>query len=102
MVASTSCFAAPGNTVEELWNQVTNTIKGAPSGTTYGIVETTADHIVVATPLGRFTIERKADGTYTFMGVSAKLLSAKNGVYKVATSIGNFTINTKRGIVTKD
>lgn len=102
MMASTSCFAATDNTLSNLWTQVTNIVKSAPSGTTYGIVETTNDHVVVSTPLGNITIERSADGTYTCMGVSARIVSAKNGVYKVQTSIGTFTVNTRKGTVTKN
>ena len=102
MLASTSCFASTDNTLGNLWNQVTNTLKSAPSGTTYGIVEHTSDRIVLSTPLGNVTINRNADGSYTCMGVTARLLSAKNGVYRVETTVGTFTINTRKGTVTKD
>ena len=89
------------NAVENTAKTAVENVKRAPSGTVYGVVENTKQHIVVATPLGKYTIEKK-DGGVSFMGLTAKLVSAKNGVYKVKTSIGNFTVNVNKGIVTKD
>ena len=66
----------------------------------YGVVENTKRHIIVATPFGKYTLEKK-DGGISFMGISAKLVSAKNGVYKVKSSLGNFTVNAKKGTITK-
>lgn len=67
----------------------------------YGVVENTKHHIIVATPFGKYTLEKK-DGGISFMGISAKLVSAKNGVYKVKSSLGNFTVNAKKGTVVKN
>ena len=53
------------------------------------------------TPFGKYTIEKK-DGGVCFMGMSAKLVSSKNGVYKVKTSLGNFTVNARKGTVVKN
>ena len=36
------------------------------------------------------------------MGMSAKLVSSKNGVYKVKTSLGKFTVNARKGTVVKN
>lgn len=58
-------------------------------------------HIVVNTPVGRYTIEKK-DGGISFMGMSAKVVSAKNGVYKIKSSLGNFTVNARKGTVVKN
>jgi len=66
----------------------------------YGVVENTKHHIIVATPFGKYTIEKK-NGGVSFMGISAKLVSSKNGVYKVKTSLGNFTVNARKGMVVK-
>ena len=66
----------------------------------YGVVENTKHHIVVKTPFGKYTIEKK-DGGVSFMGMSAKLVSAKNGVYQVMSSLGNFSVNTRKGTITK-
>ena len=76
-------------------------VKQAPSGTVYGVVENTKHHIIVATPFGKYTIEKK-DGGISFMGMSAKVVSAKNGVYKVKTSLGIFTVNARKGTVVKN
>ena len=102
VAATTTSFAKSDNT------DVANTVKGvaeqvkqAPSGTMYGVVENTKSHIVVATPFGRYTIEKK-DGGISFMGMSAKVVSAKNGVYKVKSSLGNFTVNARKGTVVKN
>ena len=66
----------------------------------YGVVENTKHHIIVATPFGKYAIEK--NGGISFMGMSAKLVSSKNGVYKVKTSFGNFTVNARKGTVVKN
>lgn len=76
-------------------------VADAPSGTTYGVVGRKDGNIVVNTPLGKYTIERCSDGSYSFMGMKAKLLSAKRGVYTVKTSLGTWVVNTRRCTVTK-
>ena len=40
-------------------------------------------------------------GGVSFMGISAKLVSANNGVYQVKSSLGNFSVNTRKGTITK-
>ena len=89
------------NAVENTAKTAVENVKRAPSGTVYGVIEDPKQHIVVATPLGKYTIEKK-DGGVSFMSMTAKLVSAKNGVYKVKTSIGNFIVNVSKGMVTKD
>lgn len=42
------------------------------------------------------------DGGISFMGMSAKIVSAKNGIYEVKSSLGNFTVNARKGTVTKN
>ena len=103
VVAATKTSFAKGNNTEvtNAAKNVAEQIKQAPSGTVYGVVENTKHHIIVATPFGKYTIEKK-DGGISFMGISAKLVSAKNGVYKVKLSLGNFTVNAKKGTVVKD
>lgn len=102
LTATTTSFAKSDNTeVANIAKITTENVKRAPSGTVYGVVENTKQHIVVATPLGRYTIEKK-DGGVSFMGMTAKLVSAKNGVYKIKSSLGDFTVNVNKGTVTKD
>ena len=43
---------------------------------------------------------KKAPSGTTY-GMSAKLISVKNGVYKVKTSLGTFSVNTHKATVTK-
>ena len=101
VAATTTSFAKSNNTeVTNAAKNVAEQIKRAPSGTVYGVVENTKHHIIVATPFGKYTIEKK-DGGVSFMGISAKLVSSKNGVYKVKTSLGNFTVNRRKGTITK-
>ncbi len=101
VTATTTGFAKSNNTdVATAAKSVAEQVKNAPSGTVYGVVENTKRHIVVSTPLGRYTIEKK-DGGISFMGMSAKVVSAKNGVYQVKSSLGNFSVNTRKGTVTK-
>jgi hypothetical protein len=38
---------------------------------------------------------------FSFMGITAKLIAVKNGVYKVQTSFGTFNVNTRKATVTK-
>lgn len=102
MATTATTFAKTDNTqVNNTAKTVAEQVKNAPSGTVYGITENTKQHIVVNTPLGKYTLEKK-DGGVSFMGMTAKLVSAKNGLYKVKTSLGNFTINANRGTITKN
>lgn len=102
VAATKTSFAKSNNTeVTNAAKNVAEQIKQAPSGTVYGVVENTKHHIIVATPFGKYTIEKKAGGI-SFMGISAKLVSAKNGVYKVQSSLGNFTVNARKGTVAKN
>ena len=97
VAATTTSFAKSNNTdVENTVKSVAEQVKQAPSG----VVENTMHHIIIATPFGKYTIEKK-DGGVSFMGISAKLVSSKNGVYKVKTSLGNFTVNRRKGTITK-
>ena len=101
IAATTTSFAKSNNTdVVNAVKSVAEQVKQAPSGTVYGVVENTKHHIVVNTPFGKYTIEKK-DGGVSFMGMSAKLVSAKNGVYQVKSSLGNFSVNTRKGTITK-
>lgn len=101
VAATTTSFAKSTNTdVANAVKSVAEQVKQAPSGTVYGVVENTKYHIVVKTPFGKYTIEKK-DGGVSFMGISAKLVSAKNGVYQVKSSLGNFSVNTRKGTITK-
>lgn len=98
---TTISFAKSNNTdVANAVKSVDEQVKQAPFGTVYGVVENTKHHIIVATPFGKYTIEKK-DGGVSFMGISAKLVSSKNGIYKVKTSLGNFTVNARKGTITK-
>ena len=101
VAVTTTSFAKSNNTdVANAVKSVAEQVKQAPSGTVYGVVENTKHHIVVNTPFGKYTIEKK-DGGVSFMGISAKLVSAKNGVYQVKSSLGNFSVNTRKGTITK-
>ena len=101
VAATTTSFAKSNNTdVANAVKSVAEQVRQAPSGTVYGVVENTKHHIVVNTPFGKYTIEKK-DGGVSFMGMSAKLVSAKNGVYQVKSSLGNFSVNTRKGTITK-
>lgn len=101
VAAATTSFAKSNNTdVANAVKSVAERVKQAPSGTVYGVVDNTKRHITVATPFGKYTIEKK-NGGISFMGMSAKLVSSKNGVYKVKTSLGNFTVNARKGTITK-
>ena len=101
VAATTISFEHINNTeVANAVKSVVEQVKQAPSGTVYGVVENTKHHIIVATPFGKYTIEKKDDGV-SFMGMSAKLVSSKNGVYKVKTSLGNFSVNMRKGTITK-
>ena len=99
--ATTTSFAKSNNTdVTNAVKSVAEQVKQAPSGTVYGVVENTKHHIIVATPFVKYTIEKK-DGGICFMGMSAKLVSSKKGVYKVKTSICNFKVNARKVTITK-
>ncbi len=104
VAATTTSFAKSDSSNAQVANAakaVAEQVKNAPSGTVYGVVENTKHHVVVNTPVGRYTIEKK-DGGMSFMGMSAKVVSSKNGVYKVKSSLGNFTVNTRKGTIVKN
>lgn len=102
VATSTASFAKGSNEqLKTAAKEVAQKVKDAPSGTTYGVVDVTKSHIVVNTPLGRYSINKNEDGSFSFMGMTAKLISAKNGVYKVQTSLGTFNINIRKATVTK-
>lgn len=102
VAATTTSFAQNGyDNGTNVAKAAVENVKNAPSGTRYGVVENTKQHVIVATPLGRFTIEKK-NGGICFMGMTAKLVSAKNGIYKIKSNIGNFTVNVNKGTITKD
>lgn len=106
---STATYAGNGvnnkdndnNSLTELLQTLKQKLTSAPAGTIYGVAECKNGNIFFNTPLGKYTLERCSDGSYSFMGMKAKLLSAKNGVYKVKTSFGTWAINTRKGSVTK-
>ena len=101
VAVTTTSFAKSNNTdVANAVKSVAGQVKQVPSGTVHGVVENTKHHIIVATPFGKYTIEKK-DGGVRFMGMSSKLVSSKNGVYKVKTSLGNFSLNTRKVTITK-
>ena len=102
VATSTASFAKDSNdNVQTAAKEVVQKVKDAPSGTTYGVVKVTKSHIVVNTPLGRYNINKNEDGSFSFMGMTAKLVAAKNGVYKVKTSLGTFNINMRKATATK-
>ena len=104
MVAATSTasFAKVNNTqAKAVVKEVAQAVKDAPAGTTYGVAEANTRRIVLNTPFGRITVNKNDDGSYSCMGMNAKLLSAKNRVYKIQTSLGTFSVNTRKGTVTK-
>ena len=102
VATSTASFAKGGDDhVQVAAKEVAQKVKDAPSGTTYGVVEVTKSHIVVNTPLGSYNINKNEDGSFSFMGMTAKLVAVKNGVYKVKTSLGTFNINMRKATVTK-
>ena len=104
MVAATSTasFAKVNNEqAKAVVKEVAQAVKDAPAGTTYGVAEANKQHIVFNTPFGRITVNKNNDGSYSCMGMNAKLLSAKNRVYKIQTSLGTFSVNTRKGTVTK-
>ena len=112
VLAATACTAtyANSNTLDHEKTNVTlqtalqdlkQKLTSAPSGTTYGVVSSRSGSIVINTPLGRYTMERLSDGSYSFMGMKARLISAQKGIYVVKTSLGTWKLDTRRGTVTK-
>ena len=102
VATSTASFAKVNNTqAKAVVKEVAQAVKDAPAGTTYGVAEANTRRIVFNTPFGRITVNKNDDGSYSCMGMNAKLLSAKNRVYKIQTSLGTFSVNTRKGTVTK-
>ena len=60
VAAATTSFAKSNNTdVANAVKSVAEQVKQAPSGTVYGVVDNTKHHIIVATPFGKYIIEKK-------------------------------------------
>ena len=112
MLAAAACTASYANgnvkngtgddnvssvTIQDLKRKVSD----APAGTTYGVVQRKNGNVVVNTPLGRYAIVRENDGSYSFMGMKVRLVSARNGVYVVRTSLGTWEVNTRNCTLTK-
>ena len=100
-VNNTQAQAAVKEVAQAAVKEVAQAVKDAPAGTTYGVAEANKQHIVLNTPFGRITVNKNDDGSYSCMGMNAKLLSAKNRVYKIQTSLGTFSVNARKGTVTK-
>ncbi len=107
MLAAAACTATyasnacDNDNVTTVTRKVSRKMQEAPAGTTYGVTGKKGGDIEVSTPLGKYTIRQQADGTYSFMGVKARLVSVRKGVYTVETSLGTWAIDTCRGTVTK-
>ena len=102
MVAATSTasFAKVNNMqAKAVVKEVAQAVKDAPAGTTYGLVEANKQNTSCSTPPSAASPSTKT--TYSCMGMNAKVLSAKNRVYKIQTSLGTFSVNTRKGTVTK-
>ena len=88
VAATTTSFAKnDNNDVANAAKSAVENVKRAPSGTMYGVVENTKQHIVVSTPLGRYTIVKK-DGGVSFMGMTEYIPIGKE-------SRGCFTVSRK-------
>lgn len=88
------------NNIEATKKQAVETVQQAPAGTKWGITEIAKGHVVISSPLGDFNVTCK-DGVYSYMGLTARVTSVKNGVYTLSTSIGNFAVDTHKLTVTK-
>ena len=87
--------------VEDLFVNVTNSVKQDPSGTVYGVVEDNRDNIVVNTPIGEYSIDKLNGDKYSFMGIEAKIKSRRGNVYIIDSSIGEFKVDINKCNITK-
>ena len=87
--------------VEDLFYDVTNTMKHDPSGTVYGVMESNKDNIVVKTPLGEYTVDKSETGEYSCLGVTAKQKSRKGNIYTIESSLGEYEIDVNKCVVIK-
>lgn len=85
---------------ESVVEQISNKVAKAQSGTTYGIVESTPEKYVVNTPIGKYEV-KKNNGTFSCLGLWAKLESSRKNEYVVNSSLGRYRINLKKCTVTK-
>ena len=87
--------------VEDLFLDVTNTMKHDPSGTVYGVTQSNKDNIVVNTPVGEYTVNKSETGEYSFLGITAKLKSRKGNKYTIESSLGEYEIDINKCVVIK-
>lgn len=101
MTVSAKGTSGSNDVLQNAKQQVVENVQKAPRGTVWGVTKVTSNYVIITSPLGKHRIECK-DGTYSFMGLTARVTSAKNGVYKVKTNIGTFCVNTRKLTVTKE
>lgn len=87
--------------VANVTKEVSNEVKNAPSGTTYGLVGSDTENYVVNTPLGTYKVKKEGKNSISFMGITANLVSKKGNVYIIESSLGKFKINTNKCTVVK-
>ena len=87
--------------VESMFYDVTQMVNEAPSGTTYGVIESTDKSILINTPVGKYSIDKDENGEYSFLGLKAKIKSRKGNTYVIESSIGDFKIDVNKCNVTK-
>ncbi len=101
VATSTASFAKGSNdNVQTAAKDVVQKVKDAPSGTTYGVVEVTKSHIVVNTPLAVTTSTRMKTEA-SFMGITAKLIAAKERRVQGEDLASVRSVNTRKATVTK-
>lgn len=72
----------------------------APSGTIYGVVESTSEKYVVNTPVGKYDVE-KSDGGFSCLGIYAKIQSHKGNIYNITSSLGDFEVDIQKCTIIK-
>lgn len=86
---------------DQLFGESVKEANLAQSGTKYGIIESTPEKFVVATPIMNFDVEKEKDGSYTLFGVNVKVNKHKNNNYTLDTTFGTFEINANNLTATK-
>ena len=87
--------------VEYVIDDAISQVEMTPPGTVYGVVENNENYYLINTPIGEYRIDKNKDGSFSILGVTLKLVSRKNNIYIVDTSLSKFEINLKKGTVKK-
>lgn len=88
IIAASTSYAIDDPTIAET---LKNKLSEASVGTTYGIIDSSKDIIVINTPFGKYTAKKVGDDEYAFMGIKFKI-QVNDDTYIIQSPFGTFEL----------